>query len=141
MRLFLASPVRTLLLDAAAAAHPHEACGLLFGRAGVDGLHVTSASIAENVAADPARAFEVAPAHLFAVQRAAREGGPVPVGVWHSHPAGPARPSEADRGGISDPAWAWLILAGDRLAAWLPDPAAPGGFASLAVLDLPVALG
>lgn len=137
MRLFLASPVRTTLLEAAAAVDPREACGLLFGVAVADGLAIRSASVAANVAADPERFFEIDPAHLFAVQRAARSGGPRPVGVWHSHPQGPARPSAADRAGVTRADWVWLIVAGQELSAWRPDAE---GFAPLGLLDLPVAL-
>lgn len=118
---------------AARAAHPQEACGLLFGRHGADGWWIGEASVAANVAADPARRFEVDPAHLFAVQRAAREGGPAPVGVWHSHPDGRPEPSAMDRDGVTDARWLWLIVAGEAMAAFVPDG---GGFRAVGLAEV-----
>lgn len=131
MRLHLASRARATMCTAARAARPNEACGLLFGVHGDAGPHVLAASVAANVAADPRRRFEVDPAHLIAAQRAARNGGPAILGVWHSHPDGPPAPSAADRAGITDPAWIWIIVAPPGLAAFLPDASQPGGFRPL----------
>ncbi len=131
MRLLLASPARRTLLAASRAAHPHEACGLLFGTREGASLEVASASVAANVAAEPRRRFEVDPAHLVAAQRAARHGGPAILGVWHSHPDGPARPSRADRAGVTDPDWVWIIVAPPVIAAFLPDPETQDGFRPL----------
>lgn len=131
MRLHLASGARHRMCTAARAARPNEACGLLFGRHREDGHHVLAASVAANVAADPRRRFEVDPAHLIAAQRAARNGGPAILGVWHSHPDGPPAPSAADRAGITDPSWIWIIVAPPDLAAFLPDASETSGFRPL----------
>lgn len=119
------------MLAAASASHPDEACGLLFGHRDRDLWRVEAASVAANVAADPRHRFEVDPRHLFAAQRAARTGGPSIVGVWHSHPDGPARPSAADRAGITDPAWVWIIVSPPAVAAYVPDGEWPWGFRPL----------
>ena len=71
---------------------PNEACGILGGRAGrVESVHpVPSAS------PSPAR-FVMDPAGQFrALDRIARAVQDV-VGIYHSHPGGPAVPSRSDR--------------------------------------------
>lgn len=95
-------------------AHPNEACGLLFG----EGFHVAEASAARNVAEDPSRFFEIDPQHLFDSLRHARASGTRILGCWHSHPGGAPAPSDADRAGIGDPDWIWLISGTGKMAAF-----------------------
>ena len=133
MKAHLASGTAAIILDATRAAEPEEACGLLFGSFGTEGWTIDAASLAENVASAPCRRFEVDPVHLIEVQRAARAGGPRPVGVWHSHPDGRPTPSAIDRQGVSDFDWLWLIAAGGRLAAWAPER--DGAFRAIPLLD------
>lgn len=73
---------------------------------------------AANVAADPSRHFELDPAVLLAAQRAARGGGPVPVGHYHSHPLGRAEPSATDAACARADGTLWLIAAGGAIALW-----------------------
>ena len=116
---------------AAAGAGLSEACGLLLGRMDARGWHVREATVARNVSPAPGQRFEVEPAHLFQMHRAARApGAPAIVGLWHSHPRGPACPSAHDRDGITEPDWLWVILAdsGAAMAGWRPWPAAACGF-------------
>jgi proteasome lid subunit RPN8/RPN11 len=136
----LTSSAAAEIRDAARHCGGHEACGLLFGAADAGGWRIDAASRARNVAGDPQRRFEVDPAHLFAVQRAARAGGPCPIGVWHSHPDGSVRPSALDRAGVTDPSWLWLIAAAGRLAAWAPDDGA-SGFRPIPLLEGPGSTG
>ena len=81
----------------AAAAYPHEACGLLIGRAGAP-VAIEQARAAQNL--DPERratATSSIPRIFLAAEDEARARGLDVVGVWHSHPDHPARPSETDR--------------------------------------------
>lgn len=105
-------PRRTIaaLIAAADAAGPQEACGLLLG----PGLAVRPAA---NCADEPARHFEIDPAILLAAHKAAREGGPALVGYYHSHPAGPPRPSATDRASASGDGRVWAIV-GRADSAW-----------------------
>lgn len=103
-----------------------EACGLLFGTEG----HITEATVARNVAADPATRFEIDPAHLFDAHRRSRAGPDRLIGCWHSHPNGRAEPSRHDRTGVADESWLWLIVAHGRIRAWRP---AAQGFAEVAL--------
>jgi proteasome lid subunit RPN8/RPN11 len=112
----LGAAAAACIRSASAAARPQEACGLLFGRGGV----IEMASVARNVAADPTRFFEIDPAHLFDSHRLARSGAFAILGCWHSHPAGSAVPSAADRDGVTEPGWLWLIESRGEIAAWRP---------------------
>lgn len=112
------------MLSAAAARHPHEACGLLLGAAGA----ITALRETANVAPDPRRHFEIDPAALIAAHRAARAGGPALVGYFHSHPVGDPAPSPTDRASAAQDGRIWAIAAGGVLALWRD---APSGFEAL----------
>jgi desampylase len=102
------------MLDAAAAAHPLEACGLLLG----EGTAIDLATHAANVAAHPATRFEIDPAHLLAAHRAARAGGPEILGYWHSHPSGTAMPSPIDAAMADPDGRIWAIAAMGAIACF-----------------------
>jgi desampylase len=91
-----------------------ERCGLLFG----DDRRVDRAEPCANVAADPARTFEVDPAALFAAMRAERSGGPRLIGYWHSHPSGDVTPSATDAAMAEGDGKLWLIVAGGEIGIW-----------------------
>lgn len=114
----------------AAASPAAEVCGLLLGAAGLAAEDVRTALPAANVAADPARRFELDPAALIAAHRRARAGGEAVLGHYHSHPSGDVRPSARDAAMAFEANALWLICAPDgRWALWraLPDAAeAPG---------------
>lgn len=99
----------------AAAAHPHEACGILLG----DGPRITEARAVANIHMSPHTHFEIDPQALIDAHRAARrEGGLQVIGYYHSHPHGPATPSATDRAGASGDGRVWAIIAGDDLTFW-----------------------
>jgi proteasome lid subunit RPN8/RPN11 len=111
MRLKISREAIDGIVAAAAAAHPLEACGLLFGS-----THgITGWQIAANVAPNPERAFEIDPGALFAALRAERAGGPPVIGYWHSHPTGRAEPSATDAAMAAPDGRYWLIVAGEDL--------------------------
>lgn len=105
-----------------------EVCGLLFGGAG----RIDRAKPAANVAADPARFFELDPTTLFRALRAERAGGPRIVGHYHSHPNGSADPSARDRA-AAEPGQLWLIVAGNDARLWR---AVAGGFQPLVMQQI-----
>lgn len=124
------------MLAATLAAGDDEACGLLFGAAGL----IRTATLARNIAADRRRRFEIDPAHLFEGHRQSRAGPDRLIGCWHSHPDGTAFPSRHDRAGVTDMAWLWLIVAGGEVRAFVPTA---GGFDPVALDQValaPVAL-
>jgi proteasome lid subunit RPN8/RPN11 len=91
-----------------------EVCGLLLG---VQGSILDYKSCA-NVAADPVCAFEIDPTALIAAHKAARQGGPLIVGCYHSHPEGPPVPSARDAIAARPDGSLWLIVAGRRVRLW-----------------------
>ncbi|GAA0301004.1 hypothetical protein GCM10009087_08480 [Sphingomonas oligophenolica] len=95
-----------------------EVCGLLFGAPGDIGARIEAAEACANVAAEPARAFEIEPGALFAAYRRARAGGPVVIGHYHSHPSGEPVPSARDAAQAMGDGALWLILTSDEGRLW-----------------------
>lgn len=136
------SAVLAALRDAARTAWPAECCALLVGTvemmAGAPGgrLWRVLRAVPTANAATRADRFEVPPADLFAVLRAADAEGLALIGHHHSHPGGPARPSATDAANAFYPDHAWLITATTPAGtptdstAWLPGEV-PGGFLPL----------
>ncbi len=102
------------ILAHAAEATEIECCGLLFGSA----TQITAIASCRNISEDPARAFEIDPAALIEAHRAARHGGPVPVGCYHSHPNAAPRPSAQDAASADEAMPLWIIVAKGALSAW-----------------------
>jgi proteasome lid subunit RPN8/RPN11 len=109
------SPVEVLHLTAAQAAaiaqearrqEPAEACGFLQGTINGSSARVHAVCPAPNRAQRRDR-FLIDAADVFAALQAARAAGEEVLGVYHSHPGGPAEPSAIDR----RDAWGeWLHL-------------------------------
>lgn len=114
MPVLLSSALHHQLLAEAAAAHPQECCGLLFGAP----EWIDSAQPCVNIASAPLRTFEIDPAALIAAERAARSGGPVLVGHYHSHPNGRAEPSARDAIDAARDGRLWLIIASGQVTGW-----------------------
>lgn len=114
-RVFAEPPATQRLRTLAAAAYPNEACGLLIGS--VDGgasVRIVEVTSARNMWTERARdRYDLDPADLLRADRDARARGLDVVGVWHSHPDHPARPSAFD----TERAWtdyAYLIVSSRR---------------------------
>jgi proteasome lid subunit RPN8/RPN11 len=61
---------------------PEECCGLLGGV----GVEASSVYALANVAREPSKSYEAAPAELFRAQRRMRERGEILLAIYHSHP-------------------------------------------------------
>ncbi|MGA1797510.1 M67 family metallopeptidase [Sphingomonas sp. 4RDLI-65] len=114
MSVMISSEVLEQLLAAADASPDAEICGLLFGAAG----RIAAAEVCVNVAANPARTFEIDPTALFAAHRRARAGGLAVVGHYHSHPSGLPVPSARDAAQAMGDGAVWVILGGGVARAW-----------------------
>jgi proteasome lid subunit RPN8/RPN11 len=89
--------------------YPREACALLIGRVDGEHVHVAAVKRARNLEEQRAQErFELDPADHLAAERRASALGLAIVGIWHTHPDGPARPSAEDRAGVGK-AWVQLI--------------------------------
>ncbi|MEN8233978.1 MAG: M67 family metallopeptidase [Actinomycetota bacterium] len=95
----------TSMIGHARAWTPNEACGLLAGT----GTVVTKVYPLENADPAPDR-FVMDPAAQFAAVQDAEANGWEILGTFHSHPAGPPVPSEADLAGGGDPEWLNIIV-------------------------------
>ncbi|MBI5232042.1 MAG: M67 family metallopeptidase [Coriobacteriales bacterium] len=84
---------------------PLETCGIL---AGTDG-EVSALYPVRNAAAS-ATYYSIDPAEQFATYTTIRESGAEVIGVYHSHPASPARPSATDIADAHDPEALYLII-------------------------------
>jgi desampylase len=110
----IATQALALIRGEAAARPGQEVCGLLYGRPD----RIDAAEPCRNVAPDPRRHFEIAPAALLAAHRRARAGAPPPIGCYHSHPTGPAEPSATDAAAAAPDGWLWLIAGAGEVRAW-----------------------
>jgi proteasome lid subunit RPN8/RPN11 len=110
----ISSGVLAALIAAAEASPDAEICGLLLGRA--NGIDASEACA--NVAANPARTFEIDPVALFNAHRRARGGGAAVVGHYHSHPSGAQVPSPRDAAQAIGDGALWLILGGGDARLW-----------------------
>lgn len=112
--LLSAAAWKTILLDAYGR-QQIEACGALLGRIDQAGnWHVEEAHPLRNISSSPIY-FEFDPAELLTIDL--EQPGHM-VGVYHSHPAGPALASSIDRQNMQRVnleqhiPWVWLIVSG-----------------------------
>ncbi|MBF0327200.1 MAG: M67 family metallopeptidase [Alphaproteobacteria bacterium] len=101
-----------LMVDAAEAAWPAEACGLIVGRGKGQLIRVTRVEPAANLLADTPDRFELDPAARIRLEVDLRERGGKDriVGHFHSHTDGTAEPSATDRAMAFEPDHAWVIV-------------------------------
>jgi proteasome lid subunit RPN8/RPN11 len=103
----LSPEVMRTMLAHARRERPRECCGLLVGRR----ARVLAAVPMRNIAPGRTR-YRVDPAGHIALQRVLRVIAPDTsiVGVYHSHPRGPAEPSESDVAEALYPDWVHVIV-------------------------------
>jgi proteasome lid subunit RPN8/RPN11 len=79
------------------AAYPEEGCGLMLGRETPGVREVVRVMAFENQREDTReRRYLIAPEQFLAGEKAAREAGLDVLGIFHSHPDHPCRPSAFD---------------------------------------------
>jgi proteasome lid subunit RPN8/RPN11 len=84
---------------------PNECCGLLAGRPG----RVDAVVRCTNLDASPVR-FRLDPKQHIDTNRRLRGSACAVIGVYHSHPASPAMPSETDVAEAHYPEFVWIIV-------------------------------
>lgn len=105
-RLRLPRALSDELCAEATATPEREVCGLLGGR----GELATTRYSLPNVDPDPATGFFIDPRAQLHAMRRMREAGETLLGIYHSHPRGPAEPSARDRALAGYPGVAYLIV-------------------------------
>jgi proteasome lid subunit RPN8/RPN11 len=110
-------------------AYPEEGCGFLLGTVTDDGENrVAAIRRAENRQNERrTRRYQLTPDDYRAADEAAREQGLDVVGVYHSHPDHPARPSDTDLEEATFPGYTYVIVAvhdgtPEELTAWTLAP-------------------
>ncbi|QLG49420.1 desampylase [Natrinema halophilum] len=112
----LPTAVREAILERAREGRPEEICGILGGEYRPDGRsRVQGQYPAENVAETPRMRYEIDPEKQLAVFKRLEDRGEEIVGFYHSHPRGPARPSETDVAAATWPDRSYLIVSLDPL--------------------------
>lgn len=98
-----------------------EVCGVLAGTHGESASTVTAAYPAENVADRPEIRYYMDPEEQFEIVEAIEADGLAVAGFYHSHPAGPPRPSDTDADRATWPGLSYAIVALDGypyLGSW-----------------------
>lgn len=104
------SSVMEGLREAARRGYPHETCGLLVGTNGGAPVRVHRIHEARNLATGRLRdRYTLDPEGFLAADSEARRDGLDIIGIWHTHPDHPARPSATDRD-AAWPGYTYLIL-------------------------------
>ncbi|WP_276298891.1 desampylase [Halorussus lipolyticus] len=117
--------IRDELLAHAREEAPTEACGILAGtriERDDDAEHrVLEHHPAENVAGTPRTRYEIDPREQLELMEAVEDAGREVVGFYHSHPRGPAGPSETDAAQATWPGRSYVIVAlgdGVSVGSW-----------------------
>ena len=120
---YVARSVMRQMNQAALAAHPLEACGILLGEGGSLTHFIQTA----NVHPSPQTHFEIDPQALIDAHREAREGGAQVLGYFHSHPKGPAEPSQTDASMAAGDGKIWAIWGEGALTFWRDEVSSGAG--------------
>jgi len=98
MSLTISSALLEKIREQGRAAYPHECCGLLLGRSNHSSKTATALKPVANQRQDtPQNRYLIAPEDWLETERETRKTGLDIIGVYHSHPDHPSRPSEFDR--------------------------------------------
>jgi proteasome lid subunit RPN8/RPN11 len=109
--LHLSETLRDNLIAVVRQGYPEETCGLLLGRRSGAERVVVQVRQARNLNRERAQdRYELDPEDYLAADRDARAEGLDVVGIWHSHPDHPAKPSATDLASAW-PGWSYLIVA------------------------------
>lgn len=101
----IADSVLNGIIEHAIKDKPIEACGYLAGKAGVIKKHFALTNIDKSP-----EHFSFDPKEQFKAAREAANQGLELLGVYHSHPASPARPSEEDIALAYDASFIYIIV-------------------------------
>jgi desampylase len=113
MVLRISSKLHQWLLAEAEASPDIEVCGLVIGADSIERLIAV-----KNVSDQPETSFEIDPVALFSAIRNERAGGERLLGYYHSHPAGPPKPSAHDVAQAANDDRIWLIIGEGVVNAW-----------------------
>ena len=108
--LLLPKSVREELFLAVSRGYPHETCGVLVGVPDGENSRVIRSVEARNLNEERAHdRFQLDPRDFNSADTAARADGFDIIGVWHSHPDHPAKPSATDLERAWE-GWSYVII-------------------------------
>jgi len=93
------------------ATYPEECCGFLLGHPGSANTVTALHQVPNRDTGERRRRYTITPADYRAADGAARADGLDIVGIYHSHPDHPARPSETDLADATFPGYTYVIVA------------------------------
>jgi proteasome lid subunit RPN8/RPN11 len=111
--LTLPREVYDAVIDHARDGAPEEVCGILGGDHGTDRTRVESVHRAHNAADTPRTAYAIDPGEQLELIDRVEAAGEDLAGFYHSHPAGPSRPSRTDAARAAWPGQSYLLVALD----------------------------
>jgi len=117
----LPTAIRETIFGRAREGSPEEICGVLGGTYESEGTsRVHSQYPADNVAENPRTRYEIDPEQQLAIFDRLEARGEEIVGFYHSHPRGPARPSDTDAALATWPDRSYLIgsLEPHEIGSW-----------------------
>ena len=95
-QLYLTPEVQNHIKNHAEADYPFECCGFLYGTEGKKRLITTARHVDNMKEENRRRRFEISPREYQEAESFADEHDLTLLGVYHSHPDHPAKPSEHD---------------------------------------------
>ncbi len=98
------------VVDHARQGAPEEVCGIFGGDYGDERSRVAVFHRAENAAGSPRSEYQIDPAAQLELMDEIEETGRDIAGFYHSHPAGPPRPSRTDAARATWPGRSYLIV-------------------------------
>jgi len=96
---------------------PDEACGIL---AGIED-RVERVYPCKNVSENPSSRYAISPEQLLEIFNDVEDRGLEILGFYHSHPAGPASPSNVDHSTATWHGHSYVILHPDGISSWIWD--------------------
>lgn len=98
------------VVDHAREGAPEEVCGVLGGEYGDEATRVAAVHRADNAAASPTTEYYIEPGEQLTLMEAIESEGRDVAGFYHSHPAGPPRPSDTDVDRATWPGMSYLVV-------------------------------
>ncbi len=97
MKLEISKEALAHIENHALADYPNECCGFLYGVEADDRVIERAIEVVNSKAGDKRRRFEISPLEYLKAEQYAVENDIQLLGIYHSHPNHPAKPSEHDR--------------------------------------------
>ncbi|HEX8598148.1 MAG TPA: M67 family metallopeptidase [Chloroflexia bacterium] len=112
MTLYLDDCARDSIVQHGEGGYPNEVCGILLGKdeGGRRVIRLTMPIENSFEQDEQYHRFLITPADMFRAERLARHDRLDVLGVYHSHPNAPARPSEYDRDHAAWTTWSYVIV-------------------------------